>query len=74
MAGLPPDHVTESQEKCNAIFDCNQLFQIINEWSDNCVIMGCECYLTTSEKFVITSELLKGKSVLEISRIIERYH
>ena len=31
------------------------------------------CDLTASEKFVITSELVKGKSTLEISKIIRRY-
>ena len=36
--------------------------------------MGCKCDLTPSEKDVIPSELFKGKSTLEISKIIGRYH
>ena len=37
------------------------------------LIIGCKCDLTTSEKD-ITSEFSKGKSTLEISKIIGRYH
>jgi len=36
--------------------------------------MGRKCDLTPSEKDIITSELSKGKSTLEISKIIGRYH
>lgn len=36
--------------------------------------MGRNCDLTASEKSVIISELAKGKSTLEISKMIGRYH
>ena len=36
--------------------------------------MNCKCDLIDSEKSVITSELEKGKSTLEISKIIGKYH
>ena len=35
--------------------------------------MSYKCDLTTSEKSLITFELAKGKSTLEISKIIGRY-
>lgn len=50
------------------------VFQIINEWSDNCVIVDHKCDLTTSEKSVITSDLAEDKSTLEISKINVKYH
>ncbi|CAI9727152.1 Hypothetical predicted protein [Octopus vulgaris] len=36
--------------------------------------MGRKCDLTASEKSRITSEFSKGKSTLEISKVVERYH
>ena len=36
--------------------------------------MGCKCDLKGFEKSVTTSELVKDKSTLEISKIIGRYH
>ncbi|CAI9735624.1 Hypothetical predicted protein [Octopus vulgaris] len=36
--------------------------------------MGRKCDLIASEKSIITSELANGKSILEISKIIGRYH
>lgn len=36
--------------------------------------MSRNCDLTASEQSVITSGLAKGKSTLEISKMIERYH
>ena len=40
----------------------------------NCAIMGRKCDLTPSDKDITTSELSKGKSTLEISKIIGRCH
>lgn len=45
------------------------MFQIINEWLYNRVIMGCNFDLTAYEK----SEHVKGK-ILEISKMTGRYH
>ena len=50
------------------------MFQIINECSDSRIIMGRKGGLSASEKSAITSELAKGKSTLEISKNIGRYH
>ncbi|CAI9721771.1 Hypothetical predicted protein [Octopus vulgaris] len=52
----------------------NDTLQIIRKWSGNHVIMGRKCDLSASEKCVITSQLVKGKSTLDISKIKRRYH
>ena len=49
------------------------VFQIINKWVHKRAIMGRKCNLTTSEMFIITSELAKDISTEKISKIIGRY-
>ena len=49
------------------ILECSRSFY-------NRAIIGCKCNLTTSKKSVITPEFTKGKLILEISKIIGRYH
>ena len=50
------------------------MFQIINKLSNNRSIMGHNGGLSASEKSIITSQLAEGKSTLEISKNIGRYH
>lgn len=50
------------------------MFQIIDEWFENHVSMGCRCDLTTLVKSVITSELVESKSTLDVSKIYRKYH
>ena len=46
---------------------------MINEYDYNHAIMGRICNLISSETDIIISDLSKGKSTLEISKIIGRY-
>ncbi|XP_029640422.1 hybrid signal transduction histidine kinase E-like [Octopus sinensis] len=59
-----------NNNKNNNDDECSKLLM----GSDNRVIGGRKCDLTASEKFVITSEVAKCNSTLEISEIIGRYH
>lgn len=50
------------------------MFQIIKRWILNRAFIGHYYDLTAYEKSVIASEIAGGKSTLEISKMIKRYH